>query len=408
MYEHILVAIDGSQPSRSAGGAAMTAARATGARITVCHVYGVDIHRRRFMDMEPGLPEKYRREDSLCELRTAHDRLMDEGFRALSAGYVEQFVQDCRDAGVNVEAAAVQGRSYAGILQLARSRGVDLIALGAVGIGTLGDGVLGGTAGRVLHAAPCDLLVARCDPGPGPILAGVDGSEQALKAVDKAAALGRAMGKPVRIAAVYDPYFHTHVFHVMAGSLSTHRQEQVGLAAQEKLHDDIINEGLGKLYRDFLEEARVRAARTTNDPTTVLLKGKAYHAINLHAEQCRADWVVVGRHGHHRQADSQLGSNTETVVRRCQANVLVVGGIENIGDVPAPATDHAETVVSTPALAWDTDAEARLQRVPSFVRAMARRAVEDAVRESGHGRVTVGDFDEMASRFGMGRPGGAS
>ncbi len=91
MYDQILVALDGSASSRCAGQAALALAAAGGSRLIACHIYDVDIHRRRFTDMEPGLPEKYQEKETLTDLRTAHDRLMHEGFRALSAGYVEDF-----------------------------------------------------------------------------------------------------------------------------------------------------------------------------------------------------------------------------------------------------------------------------------------------------------------------------
>ncbi len=64
-----------------------------------------------------------------------------------------------------------------------------------------------------------------------------------------------------------------------------------------------------------------------------------------------------------------------------------------------------EVTTSKSPLAWDSEAEVRLQRVPSFVRSMAKRAVENAVRELGKQHVSVDDFDSVAARFGMG-PGG--
>ena len=51
---------------------------------------------------------------------------------------------------------------------------------------------------------------------------------------------------------------------------------------------------------------------------------------------------------------------------------------------------------------WDSDAEERLQRVPSFVRNMARRTVENRIRELGKNCVNVRDFEAVAARFGMG------
>ena len=68
----------------------------------------------------------------------------------------------------------------------------------------------------------------------------------------------------------------------------------------------------------------------------------------------------------------------------------------------AATANHPSSLIPHP-LTWDAEAQARLQRVPSFVRSMARRAVENAVREAGGDRVSPEDFDTVAARFGMGR-----
>ncbi|MBW8038553.1 MAG: hypothetical protein FVQ85_00975 [Planctomycetes bacterium] len=402
MYDHILVALDGSEPSRLAGQIAVALAAATSARLTACHVYGAEIHQRRFAEMEPGLPTKYQEQDTLSELRTAHDKLIYQGFQALSAGYVEDFVKSSRDSGIVVESVASEGRSYVGILHLAETHRADLIVLGAEGLGVVGNGMLGGTTSRVLDSARCDVLVARRALQGGPVLTGVDGSEEALKAVAKAVAIGRVMDKSLHIVAAYDPDFHTHVFSAMARSLSPQRQDQVGLASQEKLHDDIINDGLGKLYREFLREAERRFSNDCIALTTFLVTGKVYCALDLQAGDSDADLIVVNRHGLHRQSCSRLGSNAEGLIRTTSTNVLLVGGVDDESSGPKHMSDSAKITTVAQPLVWDSDAEARLLRVPSFVRRMARRAVENAVRELGKNRVSAEDFASVAAHFGMG------
>ncbi|OHB74227.1 MAG: hypothetical protein A2Z25_11940 [Planctomycetes bacterium RBG_16_55_9] len=423
MYDHILVALDGSEPSQFSGRAAIALATAFNARVTACHVYGSDIHRRRFVEMEPGLPSKYQDQETLGNLRTTHQNLIDEGLRALSAGYVEDFVASSRSAGINTESVAVEGRSYVGILHLAQARHADLIVLGVDGLGAVGNGILGGTTSRVLSAAGCDVLVMRRELDTGPVLVGVDGSQEALKAAERAATVARAMNRPLHIVAAYDPVFHTHVFDVMARSLSPQRQDEVGLASQEKLHDDIINDGLGKLYTQFLREAEQRVAGILSTeftlsgveglgtglpameggtPSTLsLLTGKAYCALNSAAEDSGAGLIVVSRHGHHRQPCSRLGSNAENLIRTAPANVLLVGGVEDVPSQPKYMVTSSRIDAGAPALVWDSEAEARLKRVPFFVRRMAKRTVENAVRELGKNRVCTRDFEAVAARFGM-------
>lgn len=399
MYKNILVALDGSIPSRFAGEAAIRLSTALGCRITACHVYGIDIHRSRFSDMEPGLPRQYQEENKLMYLRSSHSKLMSEGFRALSIGYVEQFVTDCRKLDIPIESVAIEGRSYTGILQLAMEQKFDLIILGANGIGAIGDGLLGGTTSRILYNAPCDLLVIRCGLDDGPILTGVDGSKESLEAVTKAANLGYALKKDIHILAAYDPVFHVRVFNTLAKSFPKERQEEIGLAEQEKLHNDIINEGLQKLYAEFLTQAKQQISGNDIAITTFLATGKAYNALNLQAEKSGTNLVILSRYGNHVQRNSLIGSNAENFLRITNSNVLISGGVSKIdNDIK---TNSVETIVETSSLIWDQDAQARLERVPVFARTMAKRAVENAVQKLGKHSVSAADFNSIAAQFGM-------
>jgi hypothetical protein len=57
------------------------------------------------------------------------------------------------------------------------------------------------------------------------------------------------------------------------------------------------------------------------------------------------------------------------------------------------------------AVAWDPDAEKRLERVPAAVRAMARQELERTALEKGQSRVTVRMMQEVKGRyFGMFSP----
>jgi hypothetical protein len=50
---------------------------------------------------------------------------------------------------------------------------------------------------------------------------------------------------------------------------------------------------------------------------------------------------------------------------------------------------------------WEPAAEARLERIPSFIRPMARRSIERFAQERGYGLVTEAVMDEARSVFGM-------
>jgi nucleotide-binding universal stress UspA family protein len=421
-YRKILVALDGSEPSVRAGRAALAAAVAMKAQVVACHVYGARLHRQRFAEMEPGLPDEYQDARRLDGLRAAHDTLIARGFQALSDGYLDDFVAAARTAGVAASAATAEGRNYVRLLELAARDGADLVALGADGLGAVGDGLLGSTAARVLAGAPCDVLLARGPLGGGPVLAGVDGSPQALQAAARAAAWAHALGRPLRLVAAYDPEFHGEVFRAMARTLSAGRSEEVGLAAQEELHDRIINDGLASLYRGFLDEAaRACDGAAPAPPETSLVAGKAYRALAAEARACDAALVVVGRHGHHDEPSAAVGSQADALARTCPCSVLIAAvarqatgedhapaaGDARAGAAQSPSTEDAAPGEAPAAIEWDADALARLERVPPFVRPMARRAVEQDVLARGGGRVTQADFDDVARRFGMGGGPGA-
>jgi nucleotide-binding universal stress UspA family protein len=324
MYSRILVALDGSEFSASGGQIALALARGFDSEILACHVYDAKIHRTRFREMEPGLPARFQGKESIHNLRKAHDSLILDGFLALSQGYMEHFVADARQIGLTAREVTIEGRNYAKILEIALDRKADLIVLGAHGIGAFNDGLLGSTAARVLRHARCDVLIARRALGDGAILVGIDGSDQAMAALRKGAILGRTLERSLHLAAAYDPDFHNEVFKAMAHSLSAERQEEVGLARQEGLHEQFIDGGLNALYKTFLERIRKQAGIMDIETSSKLLRGKPYQALVGYSGEIGADLVVVGRHGYHQEKVSQIGSNAEALVRLGKTNTLIV------------------------------------------------------------------------------------
>jgi len=229
--------------------------------------------------------------------------------------------------------------------------------------------------------------------GGGPVLAGVDGSADAEAALRRAVGWARIQSQPLHLAAAYDPVFHRHIFQTMARALTGERQAEVGLERQEELHEELIDDGLGTLYRSFLDRAAALAVTLGAEPAAELLEGKAYRALVDRSVALGAGLLVVGRFGHNREEASDLGGNAEAVARLSRSSVLVV----------APPSDGAAREAEA-ALTWEPEAAARLERVPPFARPMARKAVEDAARAQGAARVTVAAFDAVARRFGMGPP----
>ncbi len=392
MYSSILVALDGSEYSRHGGQIALELACGLGARIVACHVYGARLHSTRFRDMEPGLSVQYQDEKVLDDLRQSHDELINNGLRALSQGYMDRYLSRAREQGVEAMEATAEGRNYSKLLEVADRKKCDLIVAGAFGLGSVGDGLLGSVATRLLRHARCDLLIARKPASGGSIMVGVDGSDHARGALRKAAVWSKILNMPLKLAAAYDPQFHLEVFNAMACSLSPERQEEVGLARQNDLHRQIIDHGLGFLYANFLSNAEALAKKVNVDSSSALLQGKSYQALIDHATQNGVEMIAIGRRGHHHDGVSTIGSNAEALVRLAPVNVLVTW---------SDGTAQEKKTSTEEPMEWTPEALQRLERVPAFARTMAKRGVEDAVKNKGGSQVTLEAFVEAARRFGM-------
>ncbi|HCM26729.1 MAG TPA: hypothetical protein DIC34_09330 [Treponema sp.] len=416
MYEKILVCLDGSEASLAGGRVALHLAREPGTRLFATHIYDSRLHSDRFREMEPVLPERYQKEAVIAQLRDAHEQLIEEGFSALSFGYLDNFLREAKGSGIEVTQMHRQGRNYVEIHRLVREIGPDLLILGASGLGRLADR-MGSTTTRLLSLVECDVLIARADmDGGSRFLAGIDGSEEALAGMAKALAWAKSFKAELNLAAAYDPSFHAQVFGAMGRSLSPRRQEEVGLDKQQDLHDEIIDDGLGKLYAVFLEQAMDRCLALGGTAKAHLLQGKPYQALVDSAKTEGANLIVVGRFGHHREELVPIGSNSEAVSRLASANVLVAsspsgrgkartagGGGKTAG--PAPTAPAPAAPAAPEDIEWEPAALEALNRVPSFARPMARSAVELVVRKKGGSVIDLATFRNTALSFGM-KPGG--
>lgn len=394
MYQTILIGLDGSDQSLIGGRIGLRLALACGAELIACHVYGARLHDDRFKDMEPGLEAEYQDQAFLKDLRHSHSNLILDGLLSLSQGYMDDFTAEAKEAGAEIEPINVEGRNFVGLLDLAKERQADLIILGAHGLGRLEDNRMGSTARRVLRSAECDLLIARKTPAGSGIGVGIDGSPEALAAFRRAIGWAGLLETGLTLAAVYDPVFHNHVFQAMAKTLSPERQAEVGLAKQEELHRKIIDEGLGKLYRSFLDRARAKAQGLgwpgPEQPPAELLQGKVYRAVLDDLQTRAGDLLVMGRHGHHREPGTEIGSNVEAVAELAETNVLITAAGEQLD--PDPQEE----------MTWEPEAEERLSLIPVGPRKMAQRAIEDEAKSQGLATVTLEIFQTVARRFGMG------
>ncbi len=357
------------------------------------------MHRTRFGDMEPGLPEEYQEEERLGSLRDTHDDLISEGMTLISDAYLAPLIRATEEQGVACECVAPEGRNYVELLRLIRERRPDLAVLGAVGHGADPGSLLGSLTERTLIAGQGgDTLIVRRPWSfrNRPVVVGVDGSQNSYAALVRAIEIAAAFRTTVTAVAVYDPFFHSGVFSTIAGVLPAEAQNRFNFAAQEQLHDEIIDQGLERLYRANLERGARLAGSLDFPVETEVLAGKVSTQLLHYAAAVGAGLVVVGRFGLHRESESLIGSNTHTLARTSTTNVLVVEPPKT--PVVLPETPAGQV----PALTWTPEAEAILRRIPAFARGMAKTAIEEHVRDRGLDEVTESAVREVSRRFGMG------
>jgi len=398
LYSKIFTGLDGSYWSNLASIAAIQIAeKMDNPELVGCHVYAAELHRVRFEEMEPGLPEKYQEEGQLNHLRDTHESLITDGLELISDSYLAEFVKQAQRRGLQVCGTTPEGRNYARILDELKKIKPDLVVLGANGHGFIPESLLGSLSERILlHHYSSDLLIMRqsLDFKGKPILVGIDGSQNSYFALYRALEIAKCFNTTVEAIAVYDPFFHGSVFKVIANALPQEQQERFNFPAQEKLHDEIIDRGLEKLYREGLDRAVLLANDQGQQIKTEVLAGKVYSQIHHYAQLHNAGLVVLGRWGLHQDPVSSIGSNTHQFARLTSTNTLIVKEPDH--QVEVPVIEHPQQE----SLSWTPEAEERLNRIPFFARRMARRSIEDKAREQGKTEIDESFMKSMSGLMG--------
>ena len=187
-------------------------------------------------------------------------------------------------------------------------------------------------------------------------------------------ALGKAFNMPVEAISAFDPYFHYAAFHSISGVLNEEAGKVFRFKEQEKLHEEIIDSGLAKIYQSHLDICREIAQAEQTDVKTTLLDGKAFEKIIQYVRKDIPALLIVGRIGVHSDEDMDIGSNTENLLRSAPCNILV----SNRKYVP-PIDTLAEYTI-----AWTEEALRRMEKIPIFARGVAKTAIHRYAIEKGH------------------------
>src|ERR671916_142397 len=348
MYKEIYVPVDNSDYSNQACVIGVDVARQFGGRVAGCHAYAAKMHDVRFRQMESGLPEEFRDEDEMKRQRKIHDQLITKGLEIITDSYIDVLEPLCEKYDVELVRRSLEGKNFKVIVEDVNAKDFD--------------------------RSPFEHIVVA-----------VDGSAKSLGGLKRAIELAREFGGTVEAISVFDPYFHYAMFHSIAGVLSTKAQKVFRFKEQEKLHEEIIDSGLAKIYTAHLEVAKKIAEDEGVDLKTTLLAGKPFEQTLKYVNGGEPTLVVMGRIGYHSEHEMDIGGNTENTTRYLPTTVLV-GNYE----YQAPDLHTAEEHMT-----WTKEALERMDRVPGFVVGMATGAILRYAIEKGYTVITAGVIDEV-------------
>jgi len=377
MYKTIYIPVDNSDHSNMAVDLGVKLAKEFGSKIVGSHVYAAKMHDKRFKQMEAGLPEEYHDEKELDRQRQIHDSLITRGLQIITDSYLDYIDKKCSEANLPLERRSLEGRNWKVLAEDINTNGYDLTIMGALGVGAVKDSVIGSNTERVLRRVRTSDMFIIKDLQPmngGKIVVAVDGSPYSFGGLKTGLALGKALNKPVEAISAFDPYFHYAAFHSISGVLNEEAGKVFRFKEQEKLHEEIIDSGLAKIYQSHLDISREVAQDEGTDIRTTLLDGKAFEKILQYVRKEQPWLLILGRIGVHSDDDMDIGSNTENLLRIASCNIL----ISNQKFVP-PIDVQAEYTI-----AWTEEALLRMEKVPVFARGVAKTAIHRYAIEKGH------------------------
>ena len=395
-YRSILLAVDASDHSNRAISEALVLTEIWNSRFSALHVYAAKLHDRRFRQMEGGLPEQYREEQELERQREVHDDLITKGLNIITDSYLDQVENQSTPKEITVNRLAPEGKNYREIIKEANNGNYDLLVLGSLGLGAVKSSRLGSVCQRVARRSQIDTLIIK-EPNrsitEGPIVVAVDGSTKSYGGLLTALALAQQWQLPIKVVSAFDPYYHYVAFNRIARVLSDEAGKVFRFQEQEQLHEEIIDSGLAKIYQGHLSVCQQIAGEYDMEIETVLLDGKPHDVINKYLQQVKPSLLIVGTTGIHADEELDIGGNSEALLHDANCAVLLSQREHH------PQIDQVASATTS----WTKEAEKRMERVPSFVRNMARMAILRYAQEQGYTVITESIVEEATAKLMPGK-----
>ena len=225
--------------------------------------------------------------------------------------YLSRTIEKYKTANVPMSQQLEVGDEAGEIVDTAVSQQFDLIIMSTHGRSGISRWLMGSVTEKVLHQAPCPLLILRDDTLPEHILITLDGSELAETALIPGLALAVGLGADVTLLQVLEGSLPA----MNADSWMENEQADVG-DTQEKEQKQRDN------ATTYLQMIADRFSH--HDLKTAVPYGKPAEAILSYAESIPNSLIAIATHGRSGLARWVFGSVAEKVVRGTTGPVLVI------------------------------------------------------------------------------------
>lgn len=286
-----LVAVDGTEGSRSALRWADRHAAAVGERLCVLQAW--EYPSATVMPGHAGL------------------RPADEVDAVVAADLRDVVADEVGSSSAQADHRVERGPADYALLHAAREIGATCIVMGKRGLGAVTGRLLGSVSRHVAEHAPCPVVIVPpgWDATEGPILVGLDASANASAALRWAADVARATGSTLITVHAYSP-------------------PPRGRAGSTQLGgpNDVLD-GLQEEAQAMVDELCTPISSAGVSVHTVVAADDPRHLIDRVAADTGARLVVVGARGEGPIASMLLGSAATYLIQHCERPVAIVNAL---------------------------------------------------------------------------------
>ena len=286
MYNTIVVGYDESASSKAALKEASLRVKSRNGKLYLVHA--VYFEQEEFAILPSQMEKRFEMGTHVC--KTAKQELQAQfGLN----GSVESFV--------------CEGEPPEVLIDIARGKKADLIALGTYGRKGLNRLLMGSVTSQVILDAPCDVLVVKrpcneCTGSYQSLLVPYDGSEFSKKALTRAAGMAKEEGGQVTVLYVIPRYEEMMEFY----------------------RSDSIKKSLYAEAEKILAEAKKITVDLGITIRTEIREGHASDEIVAAALKFENDLIAMGTYGWKGMNSAIMGSTTNRVIAHASCPILVV------------------------------------------------------------------------------------